>query len=141
MATNKNAVLRYNTLDKCFSNFGRKYYFQDLLDKVNEVLEDFDPERAGIKTRQLRDDICFMKSDAGYSAPIVAFKDGKKAYYRYEERDFSINNSPLNPTEAPISKMSFSSKVPVRVGFVVNRSILPSILRKTFAPFVMSIPN
>jgi len=100
MATNKNAVLRYNTLDKCLSNFGRKYYFQDLLDKVNEVLEEFDPESAGIKTRQLRDDIRFMKSEAGYSAPIVANKEGKKAYYRYEDREFSINNSPLNPTEA-----------------------------------------
>lgn len=100
MATNKNAVLRYNTLDKCFSNFGRKYYFQDLLDKVNEVLEEFDPGSAGIKTRQLRDDIRFMKSEAGYSAPIIAFKEGKKAYYRYEDRDFSINNSPLNSTEA-----------------------------------------
>ncbi|MEX0980487.1 MAG: WYL domain-containing protein [Bacteroidales bacterium] len=100
MATNKNAVLRYNTLDKCFSNFGRKYYFQDLLDKVNEVLEEFDPRSAGIKTRQLRDDMRFMKSEAGYSAPILAYKDGKKAYYRYEDRDYSINNSPLNSTEA-----------------------------------------
>lgn len=100
MATNKNAVLRYNTLDKCFSNFGRKYYFQDLLDKVNEVLEEFDPGSAGIKTRQLRDDIRFMKSEAGYSAPINAYKEGKKAYYRYEDRDYSINNSPLNSTEA-----------------------------------------
>ncbi len=99
MATNKNAVLRYNTLDKCFSNFGRKYYFNDLLEKVNEVLEDFDPEAAGIKIRQLRDDIRFMKSEAGYSAPIIAIKEGKKAYYRYEDNKFSINNSPLNLTE------------------------------------------
>jgi len=108
MATNKNAVLRYNTLDKCFSNFGRKYYFQNLLDKVNEVLEDFDPASAGIKTRQLRDDIRFMKSEAGYSAPIVAYSDGKKAYYRYEDKDFSINNSPLNATEAEQLKNAIS---------------------------------
>jgi predicted DNA-binding transcriptional regulator YafY len=100
MSTNKNAVLRYNTLDKCFSNFGRKYYFKDLLEKVNEVLEDFDPGCIGIKIRQLRDDIRFMKSDAGYSAPIIAINEGKKAYYRYEDKTFSINNSPLNSTEA-----------------------------------------
>jgi hypothetical protein len=99
MATNKNAVLRYNTLDKCFSNFGRKYYFKDLLGKVNEVIEDFDPGCIGIKIRQLRDDIRFMKSEAGYSAPIIAIKEGKKAYYRYEDNKFSINNSPLNLTE------------------------------------------
>jgi predicted DNA-binding transcriptional regulator YafY len=100
MSTNRNAVLRYNTLDKCFSNFGRKYYFNDLLEIVNNALSNFDPTTGGIKTRQLRDDIRFMKSDAGYSAPIEAIKDGRKAYYRYDEKNFSINNSPLNSTEA-----------------------------------------
>ncbi|GBD87419.1 hypothetical protein BMS3Abin03_01351 [bacterium BMS3Abin03] len=100
MATNKNAVLRYNVLDKCFSNFGRKYYFQDILEQVNNALSDFDPNTGGIKVRQLRDDIRFMKSEAGYSAPIEAIKDGKKAYYRYDDKNFSINNSPLNSTEA-----------------------------------------
>jgi len=95
MSTNKNAILRYNTLDKCFSNFGRKYYFEDLLERVNDVITDFEPGSTGIKIRQLRDDIRFMKSDAGYSAPIVAVNDGKKAFYRYESKDFSINNSPI----------------------------------------------
>ena len=86
MATNRNAVIRYNALDKCFQNFGRKYYFQDLLDIVNEALIDFDPNSAGIKTRQLRDDIRFMKSDAGYSAPIETYSEGRKAYYRYDDK-------------------------------------------------------
>ncbi len=108
MSTNKNAVLRYNTLDKCFSNFGRKYFFSDLLEKVNESLSDFDPSTSGIKTRQLREDIRFMKSDAGYSAPIEAYKEGRSAYYRYEEKNFSINNSPLNRTEAAQLKNAIS---------------------------------
>ncbi|RLD51193.1 MAG: WYL domain-containing protein [Bacteroidetes bacterium] len=100
MATNKNAIIRYNALDKCFSNFGKKYYFEDLLDAINNALSDFDASSTGIKIRQLRDDIRFMRSEAGYSAPIKAFQeDGKKAYYRYEEKDFSINKSPLNVTE------------------------------------------
>lgn len=108
MATNKNAILRYNTLDKCLSNSGRKYYFEDLLQKVNETLLDFDPQSEGVKTRQLRDDIRFMKSEAGYSAPIVAIQEGRKAYYRYEEKNFSINNSPLNKTEAEQLKNAIS---------------------------------
>lgn len=108
MSTNKNAILRYNTLDKCFSNFGRKYYFEDLLERVNDVITDFEPGSTGIKIRQLRDDIRFMKSDTGYSAPIVAFNDGKKAFYRYESKDFSINNSPLNETEAEQLKNAIS---------------------------------
>lgn len=108
MATNKNAVIRYLALDRCFSNFGRRYYFKDLLDKVNNALYEFDPDSTGIKTRQLRDDIRYMKSEAGYSASIIAIPDGKKAYYRYEDKDFSINNSPLNETEAEQLKNAIS---------------------------------
>lgn len=108
MATNKNAVLRYNTLDKCFSNFQRRFYFEDLIDAVNEALWNFDPELEGIKTRQLRDDIRFMKGEDGYNAPIEAIRDGKKAYYRYEEAGFSINNRPLNHTEAEQLKRAIS---------------------------------
>ncbi|WP_372934758.1 hypothetical protein [Mariniphaga sediminis] len=108
MATNKNAVLRYNTLDKCFSNFGRKYYFDDLVEEVNRALFDFDQGSAGIKTRQLRDDIRFMKSEAGYCAPIVAYPDGKKAFYRYEDKNFSINKRPLNQNEAEQIKRAVS---------------------------------
>jgi predicted DNA-binding transcriptional regulator YafY len=108
MATNKNAILRYNTLDKCFQNFGRKYYFDDLLEVVNSALSEYDPASSGIKTRQLRDDIKFMKSEAGYYAEIEAIPDGKKYYYRYADRDFSINSSPLNSTEAEQLKSAIS---------------------------------
>ena len=100
MATNRNAVIRYNTLNKCFQNFGKKYYFNDLLKEVNDALLNFEPNSTGIKTRQLRDDIRFMKSEEGYFAPIEAIPDGRKYYYRYENKEFSINNSPLNTTEA-----------------------------------------
>lgn len=108
MSTNKNAVLRYNILDKCFQNVGRKYFFDDLLKIVNDALIEENPTTSGIQTRQLREDIRFMKSDAGYSAPIEAFREGKKAYYRYSEKSFSINNSPLNSTEAEQLKNAIS---------------------------------
>lgn len=86
MSTNKNAIIRYNTLDKCFRNTGRKYYFDDLLEKVIEVLQEFESGSVGIKTRQLRDDMRFMKSEAGYAAPIIVVKEGKKAYYPVRQR-------------------------------------------------------
>ena len=40
MPTNKNAQLRYQVLDRCFSDFHHKYEFNDLLDKDNEALYD-----------------------------------------------------------------------------------------------------
>ena len=38
MPTNKNAQLRYQILDRCFSDFHHKYFIEDLLDKVNDAL-------------------------------------------------------------------------------------------------------
>ena len=108
MATNKNAVLRYNTLDKCFSNFGRKYYFDELIEEVNDALWNYNPNIEGIKTRQLRDDIKFMRSEAGFDAPILAIKDSKKAFYRYDDKNFSINKKPLNITEIEHLKRAIS---------------------------------
>lgn len=99
MPTNKNAILRYNTLDKCFQNIGRKYTIDDLLEKVNEELLYETPESSGIKLRQLREDIRFMRSESGYSAPIITVNENGKHYYQYDDRSFSINRSPLNSTE------------------------------------------
>ena len=108
MPTNKNAILRYLILDKCFQNFGRKYYFNDLLEEVNIALTEDNMHSSGIQTRQLRDDIRFMKSEIGYSAPIIMYREGKKGYYRYEDPTYSINNSPLNKTEAEQLKNAIS---------------------------------
>jgi len=108
MATNKNAIIRYQALDKCFRNTGRRYYINDLLKACNDALKEIDPNSTGIKRRQIYEDINFMKDSLGYDAPIESYKDGRKAYYRYEDSGFSINNSPLNTTEAEQLKNAIS---------------------------------
>jgi predicted DNA-binding transcriptional regulator YafY len=100
MAINKYALIRYQTLDKCFRNTGRNYYFEDLLDSCNKALFEHDPDSEGIKRRQLFDDITFMESEAGYGVELDKIRDGKKFIYRYVDVNFSINNQPLNETEA-----------------------------------------
>jgi predicted DNA-binding transcriptional regulator YafY len=100
MATNKNATIRYQTLNRCFRNPGRKYYIDDLIEACNDSLLDIDPSSTGIKRRQLLDDIKFMRDSQGFDAPIESLRDGKKAYYRYSDLSFSINNQPLNEKEA-----------------------------------------
>lgn len=99
MATNKNATLRYQTLDKCFRNPGKKYFIDDLLDECNKALYNYNGEQSSIKRRQLYEDVRFMESEDGYSIPIEKIKDGRRTYYRYSDLDFSINNQPLNETE------------------------------------------
>lgn len=100
MATNKHAIIRYQALDKCFSNFGRRYYIDDLIDACNDAIYDFTGKEEGIKRRQLFEDIKFMESEAGYSIPLEKIGDGKKKYYRYSDKNFSINKQPLSQTEA-----------------------------------------
>ena len=106
MATNKHAIIRYQALDKCFSNRGRKFYIVDLIDACNEALYDHtgdekfsDPLNPGISRRQILDDIRFMESDAGWAIPLDHIKDGKKTYYRYSDKNFTINNQPLTDEE------------------------------------------
>ena len=95
MPTNKNAQLRYQILDRCFSDFSRKYEIQDLVDKVNDAL--YDLYGTEVSLRQIREDMKYMRDRVTYNAPIKAYQyDGKKCYYRYEDRDFSIFNNELS---------------------------------------------
>ena len=100
MAINKNALIRFHALDKCFSNFNKKFYLEDLLEKCNEALYELNPDGDGIKKRQLFEDIKFMESNQGWSVPLDRIKEGRKVYYRYENPDFSINKQPINELEA-----------------------------------------
>ena len=70
MPVTKNALKRYIALDKCFSNSGRRYSLDDLLQNVNDSLSEQDPNSTGISIRTLRYDIEFMRSVDGYDAPI-----------------------------------------------------------------------
>lgn len=99
MATNKHAIIRYQTLDKCFKNPGRKYFIDDLIVECNKAIHDFSGNPEGIKRRQIYDDLNFMESEQGWAVPLKRIKEGKKVYFRYEDINFSINNSPLNSAE------------------------------------------
>ena len=68
MSIKKNAQIRYNILDRCFSNFQRTYTYHDLLEEVNKVLGENGSE--GIRLRQLQYDIKFMESDAGFGIEL-----------------------------------------------------------------------
>lgn len=100
MSTNKHAIIRYQILDKCFGNSGKRYYIENLLEACNNALFNFDSTSNGIKKRQLYDDIRFMESEQGWSIPLEKVKDGRRAYYKYADASFSINNQPLNDSEA-----------------------------------------
>lgn len=103
MAVTKNALVRYQVLDKCFRNPGRNYTLDDLLEECNKALYELNGDTDGIKRRQLQKDIVFMESDQGWAIPLERIRFGEKnqkVYFRYEDSSFSINNQPLNQSEA-----------------------------------------
>lgn len=104
MPVTKNRLIRLIALDKCFRNSGRKYFLDDLVDECCIALINENPCSSGISRRSVQDDIKFMKSESGYKAPIVSEIDNsdlkRRPFYFYENRSFSINNQPLNESEA-----------------------------------------
>lgn len=106
MFTTKHQIVRYNKLDKCFQNSGKEYSIDDLLDAVNEAILEYDHNSSGVEIRTLRKDISFMRTV--YNAPIEAIRGSNGFYYRYTDKNFSINKSPLNETEAQQLKNAVS---------------------------------
>ena len=100
MATNKHAIIRYQTLDKCFRNTGRKYFIEDLMQACSEAIEKYTGFEVKISRRQIFGDITFMKENEGYLIELDEHcKDGKRVYYRYKDVNFSILNQPMNVKE------------------------------------------
>lgn len=100
MSINKHASIRYQALDRCFRNNGRRYFIEDLIADCNEAIYQYSGKEEGVKRRQIYEDISYMESSQGWSIELERGKDGRKTYYYYSDPFFSINNQPLNPVEA-----------------------------------------
>lgn len=99
MATNKHASIRYQALDKCFRNFGRRYDINDLIEACNQAIYEFTGIEDGVKRRQVYADIAYMESEQGWNIPLERIKDGRNVYFRYDDNEFSINSKPLTDNE------------------------------------------
>ena len=108
MATNKHATIRYHALDQCFSNPGRKFFIEDLIDACNREINDYTGTSDGIRRRQVFDDIKFMESEQGWSIPLDKIREGKRVYYRYSDKNFSIKKQAINESEANQLKETLS---------------------------------
>ena len=100
MPVNRNALIRYRTIDKCLQNRRRKWTIENLIDACSEALYEYEGIEKDISMRTIRLDLNAMRSDKlGYNAPIVVTD---KKYYSYEEADYSIANIPLTTQDLGI---------------------------------------
>jgi len=97
MAQNKNALIRYKTIDKCLQNPYRKWTLKDLIDACSDALYEYEGKESHVSKRTVQLDIQLMRSDKlGYNAPIICYD---KKYYKYENPDYSITNIPITEND------------------------------------------
>ncbi|WP_046742976.1 helix-turn-helix transcriptional regulator [Kordia zhangzhouensis] len=97
MAINKNALIRYKTIDKCLQNRYRQWTLNDLIDACSDALYEYEGREINVSRRTVQLDIQMMRSDKlGYNAPIVVYD---RKYYKYEDEEYSITDIPLTEND------------------------------------------
>ena len=127
MPANKNALIRYKTINNCLRNKYRRWTLDDLVDACCDVLYDMEGIKKGVCTRTVQMDIQIMRSDKlGYNAPIEVYD---KIYYRYSDPDYSITEMPLTQDDCKLLKDA--------IGLLGNQSTVNadktrSVLKKVY---------
>lgn len=102
MPVNRNALIRFRTIDNCLRNRHRRWTLEDLIDACSDALYEYEGIDKGVSKRSVQMDIQMMRSDKlGYNAPIVVLE---KKYYTYDDPDYSITNIPL--TDQDLGKLT-----------------------------------
>lgn len=97
MAQNKNALIRYKTIDKCLQNNYRQWTLDDLMNACSDALYEYEGKESSVSKRTTQLDIQMMRSEKlGYNAPIEVYD---KKYYHYADENFSITDIPLTETD------------------------------------------
>src|SRR5689334_14188899 len=102
MPVNRNALIRYRTIDNCLRNRQRRWTLEDIIEACSDALYEYEGIDKGVSRRSIQMDIQMMRSDKlGYSAPIIVLE---RKYYTYEDPEYSITNIPL--TEQDLGKLT-----------------------------------
>lgn len=100
MPVNRNALIRYRTIDKALQNRRRRWTLDDLIDACADALYEYQGINTGVSRRTVQADMEMMRSNKlGYEAPIVVVD---KKYYTYSDKNYSITNSPLNQQDMEV---------------------------------------
>ena len=102
MPANKNALIRYKTIDRCLRNKFRRWTIDDLTEACSDALYEMEGIMKGVSVRTVQGDLQIMRSDKlGYNAPIEVYD---RIYYRYADPDYSISDTPLTEEDCDLLK-------------------------------------
>lgn len=72
MSQNKNALIRYKTIDKCLQNQYRKWTLEDLMEACSEALFEYEGKENSVSKRTTQLDIQLMRSEKlGYNLSLI----------------------------------------------------------------------
>ena len=93
MPINRNALLRYKTIDRMLKG-GRQATLEELIDACSDALYDYNGY-GDVSKRTIQNDIMEMRQSQalGYYAPIVVVD---RKYYTYRDRSYSIMQIPIS---------------------------------------------
>ena len=104
MPANKNALIRYKTIDRCLRNRFRLWTIDDLTEACSAALREMEGITKGVSVRTVQGDLQMMRSDKlGYNAPIEVFD---RVYYRYADPNYSINEMPLTEDDCRLLRQA-----------------------------------
>ena len=100
MASNKNALIRYKTIDYCLRNNFKKWTLDDLIEACSDALYEYEGKDVNVSKRTIQLDIQLMRSDKlGYNAPIEVYE---RRFYKYAEPNYSITNIPVTDNDVKV---------------------------------------
>ena len=104
MPANKNALIRYKTIDRCLRNRFRLWTIDELTEACSAALREMEGITEGVSVRTVQGDLQMMRSDKlGYNAPIEVFD---RVYYRYADPNYSINGMPLTEDDCRLLRQA-----------------------------------
>ena len=96
MPVDKQVLLRYQILNKCFRNRYREYTIDDLVDECNKALRKI--EKPDVSKRTIQNDINTLETD--YHIVLnEKLRQGRKRLYRYSDTNYSMPLYRMNDVE------------------------------------------
>ena len=96
MPVDKQVLLRYQVLNKCFRNRYREYTINDLVDECNKALRKIN--KPDVSKRTIQNDINTLEADYGIELD-EKLKAGRQRLYRYVDTNYSIPLFRINDEE------------------------------------------
>ena len=108
MPTNKHAIIRYRTIDRCLRDIDGQWSWKELAEECQQDILRSTGKDMSISERTIKGDIRAMRSDEvlGYFAPIEY--DRKEKSYFYSNPKYALTESPINKSDKELLQGAIS---------------------------------